>query len=507
MNDYDVVIIGAGIGGLTAALALSSANGTEPSERNILVVEQHADPGGKMGRATVDGVEFDTGPSLLTMTDVLETVFQRAGTSLSAELTLRRCDPFRYRWPSTKPDHPATSLDAHFAIEDTRASIAKTLGENAAEEFIGFMRYTKEIWDAAAPNFVYGEAPTTLSALKLGATKFRDLLKIDPMRTMASAIESRVRTPELRDMFLRYATYNGSDACSAPATLNCIAWVELGLGCYGIEGGMFRLAEALASLARARGVEFQYGHRVGSVDSAQGRITGVTLRSGQRVRARAVVCNADAAHLANDLAPSLRSVDGAYPPSMSGWTALIKARRRERPPHEVLFPAGTYRDEFREIFRNERPPAEPTVYLCAQEKAHGRTGWVEHEPLFVMANAPAEPQSGASDPATWSHLREAVWKRLQNEDLIDADDRIVWQRTPAELAARFQGSRGSIYGASSNSRLSTFRRPANTVRELPGLFLASGSAHPGGGVPMCMLSGLAAAKAVGRLTQSRPASV
>jgi phytoene dehydrogenase-like protein len=160
----------------------------------------------------------------------------------------------------------------------------------------------------------------------------------------------------------------------------------------------------------------------------------------------------------------------------------------------VLFPAE-YLQEFTDIFDHDQPPAEPTVYLCAQEACHGRTGWAEQEPVFVMANAPAEPENEARPPEVWEALGRTVLERLDAAGLRASGDAIVWERTPTQLAAAFPGSRGSIYGAASNSPLSAFRRPANQVRSVRGLFLASGSAHPGGGVPLCLLSGQAAAEA------------
>jgi len=181
---------------------------------------------------------------------------------------------------------------------------------------------------------------------------------------------------------------------------------------------------------------------------------------------------------------------------MSGWTAVVKARRRERPSHCVLFPERPYRAEFDDIFGQGRPPAEPTVYLCAQEKAHQRTGWADHEAVFVMANAPAEPATGETPAEVWEAFEKTVMKRLVETALLDHDDTIVWRRTPSDLARQYSGSRGSIYGASSNSQFSAFQRPANAIPELKGLYLASGSAHPGGGVPMCLLSGRAAAAAL-----------
>ena len=178
---------------------------------------------------------------------------------------------------------------------------------------------------------------------------------------------------------------------------------------------------------------------------------------------------------------------------MSGWTAVLRAARRaDRLPHEVLFPAD-YDAEFADIFDRDRPPAAPTVYLCAQERCHGMSGWADAEPVFVMANAPAEPADRPRPAALWAELESAVEHRIRAAGLWGPGDSIVWRRTPTELAAGFPGSRGAIYGAASNDRFAAFKRPPNRVRGVPGLYLASGSAHPGGGLPMVALSGLAAA--------------
>ena len=179
---------------------------------------------------------------------------------------------------------------------------------------------------------------------------------------------------------------------------------------------------------------------------------------------------------------------------MSGYNVVLRARRRHRVPHTVLFPED-YAAEFVDIFDRDRPPADPTVYLCAQEACHGRRGWQEHEPLFVMANAPPEPAEGERPSEVWRELRTVVARRLLGAGLIDADDGVVWERTPTDLARVFPGSRGAIYGGSSNGMMAAFQRPENTVANVPGLYLASGSAHPGGGLPLAAQSGCEAARA------------
>jgi phytoene desaturase len=474
----DVLVIGAGMGGLSAAITLA-ARGLQ-----VDVLEAAERPGGKLGVAVIDGVEVDTGPSVLTLPDVLDRVLRLAGTSLRDELTLREPSPaFRYLYPD------GTALDVHPALDDTLASVGCSLGSEAARELEDFLRYSRRIWEAAGPHFVFGPAPSPALLLRL--------LRIDPFRRMWPVIRRRVRSPHLRMLLARYATYNGSDVRRAPATLNCIAHVELGLGGYGVEGGMYEITRALLRAAERVGVRIHTGCRVERLRVRDRRVLGAECADSRTWSAPVVVANADAAHTLNDLLPD--SATRAQPePSMSGWTAILRARRRidaqARTAHTVLFPAE-YLQEFTDIFDGDRPPAEPTVYLCAEEACHGRTGWAEHEPVFAMANTPAEPATAPRPPEVWEALRRTVLERLGAAGLRGTDDAIVWERTPGDLAAAFPGSRGSIYGAASNSPLSAFRRPANRVRAVRGLYLASGSAHPGGGVPLCLLSGQAAAAA------------
>ena len=480
----DAIVIGAGIGGLSAAIELGARG------LHVRVLEASDALGGKAGTMTVDGVEFDTGPSLLTMPDVFDAIFRRAGSTLEDELELRSHDPwFRYLWPD------GARLDVSHGLRGTLASVRTTFGAQAESELRTYLDHAKSIWEAAAPTFVYGEAPSLRGVLKLGPRALPLLARIEPLRKLQASIHARVREPHLRMLLERYATYNGSDPRRAPATLGCIAHVELGLGAWGIQGGVQALTRALARAAERLGGELSTGARVSRILIEQGRACGVELAGGEQLRSRVVIANADPAHVFGELT-SKRSA-GPLEPSMSGWNAMLRARRSPRAPHTVLFPSD-YSEEFRDVFDRARPPTDPTVYLCAQERAHGRVGWPEHEPVFVMVNAPPEPIHGASPDHWWRDLAGRVQARLRRAELASEGDAFVWQRTPRELAARFPGSRGAIYGASSSSRTAAFLRPANEVRSIPGLFLGSGGAHPGGGMPLAAISGRLAASAAAR---------
>lgn len=491
----DVAVVGAGAGGLACALRLAVQG------KNVHVYEVMDGPGGKIGHHTHQGVSFDTGPSLLTMRAHLDELFEVCGTRLEDEIELIQHAPgFRYLWPD------GTQFDVHHELAHTRESVSQSFGDGALAQFDSFMAYSKQIWEAALPNFVEGEAPSFGSILKLGMTKLREVSKIDPFRSMQQGIERHIKEPHLRDVMMRYATYNGSNALSAPATLNCIAWVEMGLGGWGVKGGMSALPAALERVGKHVGVTFHYGSCVKRVKVKGGRAVGLIVEDDQgethHVSTARVVINADVTHLKEMLlAPGVdHGLGKGLQPSMSGWTGVLRTRaaQTKRAPHTVLFPRN-YDQEFIDIFEHDRPPNTPTVYMCDQAQSHGRPGWDDDTvPIFVMANAPCEPErdAGNHDEAYWAVYKERVTTRLKEHGLMDEGDAFVWERSPTQLAAQFPGSRGAIYGAASNTQTAAFKRPPNRLKAIAGVYLASGSAHPGGGVPLCVLSGKAAAKHV-----------
>jgi phytoene dehydrogenase-like protein len=221
----DAVVVGGGMGGLSAAIKLGAAG------KRVLLLEAADQLGGKIGTASHDGVDFDTGPSVLTLPDIIDGVLRLAGMRVGhdedASLQLVSPTPaFRYRFDDGR------LLDVFVAVEDTLASVQRGLGEDAARELRDFLAYARGIWDASKDDFVFGAAPTMLDLVRLGVTRPFDMLKVDPLSSMKGAIEKRVSSPALRQLLLRYATYNGSDPLTAPATLNCIAHVELCATCW-----------------------------------------------------------------------------------------------------------------------------------------------------------------------------------------------------------------------------------------------------------------------------------
>lgn len=477
-----VAVIGAGLGGLSAAVE-ASAEG-----HDVQVFEAAEAAGGKAGVVEVDGAQCDTGPSVLTLPDVFDGLFRRSGSSLAREVQLRtEAHAFRYRFPE------GHEVVLHHDLERSLDSVREALGPEAAQEMKAHLEYAKSIWDVSAPHFVYGDAPSMRTIMKLGVSKLAEVQRIDAMRTMWSAICARVKNRDLQWIFARYATYNGSNVFKAPATLNCISWVELGLGGYGVEGGIHALVQRIVARAEHMGVRFHFNAKVDQILTRRGRVQGLRV-NGADAPFDAVVTNGDVRGLPRLLDPKKKVKPPEDDGSMSAWNAIVRTRRQtDRTAHAVLFPRD-YIQEFRDIFERSRPPAEPTVYVCAQGPSHGRPGWPEDEALFLMANAPATSASMTQDQ--FETLEAQALERLRQVGWIQPGDEVVWRRTPFGLAERFPYSFGSLYGAASNSPFSAFKRAGNRHGSVRGLYIASGTAHPGGGMPLSVLSGRSAIRAL-----------
>ena len=498
----NAIVVGSGLGGLGAAITLAAAG------VQVLVVDAAPGPGGKAGTLRIDagvvhggdqpgrqgpgeGVEVDSGPSVLTLPDAFDAVLAPAGVRLQDLVTLRRPDPaFRYIYDD------GLVLDLRPELEDSVAAVAMALGPTAAGELRAYLDHTRRIWEISAPSFVYGPPPSFAGMMALGPLALGMVRRIDPLRSLWQSICALVKEPHLRLLLARFATYNGSDPRRAPATLGCIAHVELGLGGFGVEGGVGALIAALVALANSLGVAFAYGEPIhGLVLDPRGAVRGVRRPGAAPLMADVVICNNDAAQVATWLPAGAvpRALTPKPTPSTSGWTGILRAARPAAPrvAHQVLFPPD-YLAEFEDLFDRHRAPRSPSVYVCAQEACHGRSGWPDAEPLFVMTTAPATSRAA---PDADDGLGERALDRLRAARLIGADDTLVWSRRPADLAAQFPGSAGSLYGAASNDRAAAFQRPPNRLARLPGLYLASGSAHPGGGMPLCFLSGRSAGRA------------
>lgn len=326
-------------------------------------------------------------------------------------------------------------------------------------------------------------------------TLFR-LHQIDPFRTVHQSVSRFFSDPRLIQLFDRYATYNGSDPFQAPATLNIIPYVEYGVGAYYITGGMYRLIDVLAAVARKLNVRIHTSAKVEKIYHDDKQVSGVQVNA-EEIAADYVLCGADAVVTHDELIDKHqhhREKLDRLEPSLSGMVFLwgVKAKHPKLAHHNIIF-SSAYDVEFEQIFRHRQVPDEPTIYIAITSKADAAHAPADGENWFVLLNMPylAPGQMWEQEKV---RMRRVVLSKLKQVG-IDLADRIEVEQiyTPEDFSELYASNQGSIYGVSSNSRTTAFKRLPNRSRMLDGLYFAGGSVHPGGGIPLVMLSGKMAA--------------
>lgn len=469
----DALVLGAGFAGLAAAVELA-LGGAE-----VLVLERAERAGGKAGEVRADGFRFDTGPSVVTLPQVLTAPFEAAGRPFPLEL--RPLDLLaRYRFASGRV------LDVRRDVDATTAQ----LSADEARAYRDLLEEARALYEAAAPVFVHGPPPGPLQLARYG---LRHGLRARPWARLPDLLAAHGARGELRDLFLRFATYFGADPFRAPAVLHNIAWVELGLGVVAPEGGVAGLVRAYEGLARELGVRFRFGEEVVALTPRRDGAPEVTTRSAsaeRTLRPSRLLSSLDRDRTAR--LAGLRPPGAHAEPSLSGMVLLLAvAGEHPQVAHHTLSMPADYAAEFQAI-RAGRTPTDPTLYLAVGARERPGDAPEGAENWFVMANAPAlGPDGRGVDEAAYAGAMEELLVR--RGWLRPGQARRVAALGPRHLAGL--ASRGAIYGAAPHSLLATLR-PPQRLRGLARTRLAGGTVHPGGGIPLAVLSGRRAAQAL-----------
>jgi 1-hydroxycarotenoid 3,4-desaturase len=485
-----VIIIGGGVGGLSAAIELAS-KGVE-----IDLIDPNSELGGKIHQTNFNGQMIDSGPTVLTMKWVFESLFNRAGANLADEVKISKLSTIaRHLWSKTEQlDLFSDRFKSAEAIENFSSKVE-------ADRFLSFCNLSSKVFQALEPGFINNQRPKIgQSGELLGFAGIKLLGNIGAFRSFWYGLGRQFKDPRLQQLFARYSTYVGSSPWSAPSTLMLIPHVEMS-GVWTIKGGMIELTRAMVKLCIKLGVRFHKNY-CEEILTYKGHASGVRLQDGYSILAENVIFNGDVSAIANGLlGPMVKTASKKIQPSERSLSALTwvlqsKTNGLQLSRHNVFFNEN-YQNEFTDIFKKQQLPRKPTVYLCAQDRDDcGLSVKNQLERLFILVNAPPLGDNSKITKMEYKKCQSSAVSLLNKCGLSIETPPETWiQKTAVDFHQRYPSTGGSLYGSKTHGWLTPFRRQASRSK-IPGLYLSGGSTHPGPGIPMATISGRLAAEAL-----------
>ena len=500
-----VGVIGSGLAGLSAAATLA-ARGYQ-----VVVFEKNDWTGGKAAVLEAEGYRFDMGPTILTIPSVLRRIFAEAGYPLEERLNLVRLDP---QWRCFFSD--GSSLDLVENVPTMAEQIARySHNPQDAEGYRRFITVSQSLNSISQKYFFWrpvGSIWDIMDRQQLTSIEgFRNFLAIRPGKTVSNTVRHHIKDERVAQMLDHFVQYVGSNPEQSPAVLCGIAHMQTDEGVWYPIGGTRAVPVALRKLAEELGVEFVTGAKVVKVNTQAQRVAGVTLEDGREIPLRAVVSNMDAVRTFRELLPhhpSTQKFDKArsYEPACSGVVLYLGLDRRfpELLHHDFVFSKNP-EEEFDFIYRKGEPAPDPSLYLAAPAVTEPEVAPQGGEALYILAHtAYLRPHHD------WSKMlpdyRRVILNKLEATTgikNIEKHIRFEAHLTPQDIHDRYHVLNGAIYGLASHGSLGAFK-PSNRT-DIQGLYLAGGSAHPGPGMPMVLMSGWIAADALHQDGAAEPA--
>lgn len=492
-----VAIIGGGLGGLAAACTLAARG------HGVTLLEANPSVGGKAVELREKGYRFDMGPTILTVPRVLARIFAEAERNVNDELDLRRLDP---QWRCFFED--GSVLDLHEELNRMVGEIDAFAGPGDADGYSSFVKMSAELSRISDRFFFWKSVDGLRDTLDLRQnfkpSTLKDLLELRMWRTVAGTIRSRVSDRRVAQMLDHFTQYVGSSPYGSPAVLCGIADMQLNQGVWYPIGGTRAVPKALEKLATELGVDIRTNVPVKRISVSDGRVDGVVTADGNRIEADAVVSNMDSVRTHRELLPEeagSRRQRRRFEPACSGVVLYLGLRRRYEHllHHNFVFSRDPH-EEFEFIYGRGQPAPDPTVYLAAPSNTEPGVAPAGGEALYALVHTPYL-RPGHDWNKIFPEYRARIMDKLRScGGMPDIEERIEFEShlTPQDIHDRYRVLNGAIYGLASHGRVYGAFKPGNRSRDVAGLYLAGGSAHPGPGMPMALMSGWIAADCCAR---------
>jgi phytoene desaturase len=481
MKQKSVIVIGAGIGGITAAIHLAQRG------LHVTVVEKNSRPGGRCDRVSRGGHHFDTGPTLLVMPLLYEAEFRALGTSMNKMLDLKRVDPTY---------HLVFDDGSQLALTSDLKSMQVQLESMQPGSFQGFLRYLQE-----------GDQHYQLGVEKLVNRDFRAasdfftfgnlslLFRLKPLVNHYRNMSAYFADPRLKAAFTFQDVYMGLSPFEAPATFSMMSYTELAHGVFYPKGGMYSVVEALIKLARRAGVEFMFNSPVERIAVNARHARGIDLPEGRHLDADVVLANADLPYVYQNLLPQDGVGKGLdrkrFSCSVISFFWGVDKTYERLGPH-TLFLASDYRENFERIIRDLGLPANPSLYVHAPARLDLSMAPSGQDTLIAIVPVGHMSENVKQD---WAKIRDEarghVFRRLATLGITDIESHIKFEMnyTPLSWRKRFNLVKGSTHGLSHTLTQLAYFRPHNRHPRYKNLYFVGASTHPGTGMPTAMVSG------------------
>lgn len=478
-----VVIIGAGLAGLSAAISLAT-KGYE-----VTVVEKNEHVGGKLKPYITDGHRFDFGPNTITMPDVFKNVIRDSGADPDDYFQLIKLDTHTVNHYSDGSTFTFRS-GKDSMVEEVNELTGETSVNNRMDEYLD---EAQKLFTIADNRFF---KPMN-SLFDIGL--LRDMMHVHPLTSLHDLHTSYFKDARIVQALDRYATYIGSSPYVTPGTFALIAHLELNDGVYFTKGGNWHIATGFAKRAHELGVTFLLGHEATKIEVEDGVARHVVIDGKQALPCDAVVLNGELLTQFPRLVEEQHRPSFTLPtpdtlePSVSAFVLLVGLNKRiEGLAHHNVYFSDDYEDEFHALFNEKRYAYNPTVYISnssVTDPDMGKAG----DNLFILVNAPNDLAD--TNPDTYERL---IRNRLEQFGVSWRDEDVLFKEriVPSDLSRDFFAYHGALYGGSANSKRGAFFRPSARSKDVQNIWFAGGSTHPGGGSPMVTLSGKFAAQAL-----------
>lgn len=492
MMTKQVLVIGAGLGGISAAIMLAR------SGYQVTVLEKNSQIGGKLNLLETEGFSFDLGPSIFTLPQMFRPLFEHDEKQMEDYISLKRVDP---QWRNFFED--GTVLDLWEDPEKMEAELAR-FGPRAFQEYGNFLVYSRQQYDIIERGYLRRGLDTFWQFLRFYGLK--DARNLDYMRTMSASIYKQISNPYLRDVFEYFIKYVGSSALRSPAFMNLMPNIQLEFGLWYVSGGLYQLARALNRRLEELGVTVCLEHEVLRIDSIGKAVTGVHVRRPdghvQTLYVDYVVSNMEVIPAMKRLlhAPgrAMRKLR-RFEPACSGIVLHLGLKRvYPQLAHHNFFFSRDQHAHFNRVFRDKKLPDDPTIYLVASTRTDLTQAPDGCDNIKILPHIPYINERHPYTREDYAALKELCLDKLERMGLVDLRKHILVEDfwTPFDIESRYASNGGSIYGVVCDSGNNfAFKAPRKSA-EYKNLYFVGGSVNPGGGMPMVVLSGQHVARAI-----------